>query len=55
MPSKQNIRSVAPLLASALLSWVLLGAPALDLVLHALNGHDYSIAGLRGQVVLVVF
>lgn len=66
MHSKQNIRSVAPLLASALLSWVLLsappahaaltlGAPAPDLVLHALNGHDYSIAGLRGQVVLVVF
>ena len=31
------------------------GATAPDLVLHALDGHDYSVAGLRGKVVIVTF
>lgn len=31
------------------------GAPAPDLVLHALDGHDYSVSALRGKVVIVTF
>ncbi len=31
------------------------GAPAPDLVLHAVDGHDYSVANLRGKVVILVF